>query len=278
MGLFDFFAPKKEREKNTLKKFQGKITQKYGPPENRQKIIHQLGDMATSAAYSVLCLRFTIRADPGITDDEEKETCRQILVSAANDFEVPEKTGDAARDAQAADLARREAREVVLGPVRGFLEKQESGIAWGLRVMAALLKAEEVSGFVTALLDRLGKEYSRDPEKKVVLLTWLVEHHVDDPSAGEAITAAVLPLLEDFGDDVRIASAKVLSKQALSEKNREALIALLLRDKDNARVRGEVLQVLCDLQADVKGHRPSVEAVLVEPYYLDKESRVKKRG
>jgi hypothetical protein len=43
-------------------------------------------------------------------------------------------------------------------------------------------------------------------------------------------------------------------------------------------VRGEVLEALCALGADVKGHRPSVEPLLVEPFFLDREGRVKRRG
>ena len=65
---------------------------------------------------------------------------------------------------------------------------------------------------------------------------------------------------------------------SLGEKAREALIQLLLRDRDNARVRGEVLEAMAALGADVKGHRPGVEALLVEPFFLDREGRVKKRG
>ena len=62
------------------------------------------------------------------------------------------------------------------------------------------------------------------------------------------------------------------------EKARDALIQLFLRDRDNARVRGEVLEAMSALGADVKGHRPTVEALLVEPFFLDREGRVKKRG
>ncbi len=88
----------------------------------------------------------------------------------------------------------------------------------------------------------------------------------------------VVPLLEDFVDDVRIAAARALTVGTPSDAARDALIALLLRDRDNARVRGEVLQALHDLGADVKGHRTEVEAMLVEPWYLDREGRVKRRG
>ncbi len=90
--------------------------------------------------------------------------------------------------------------------------------------------------------------------------------------------SALMPLLEDFSDDVRISATRVLARQPLTEASREGLIQLLLRDNDNARVRGDVLQALNDLGADVKGYRPSVEALLVEPFFLDKEGHVKRRG
>jgi HEAT repeat protein len=89
---------------------------------------------------------------------------------------------------------------------------------------------------------------------------------------------ALLPLLEDFSDDVRIGATRALVGLGPSERARDGLIQLLLRDRDNARVRGEVLAALADLGADVKGHRPSVEALLVEPFFLDREGRVKRRG
>jgi hypothetical protein len=255
VGLFDVFGTKEEREKGALRKLAQKITQRYGPPENRQKAIEQLADMGTPAALGTLCLRFTIRADIGITDDEEKETVRRLLVEAGKD---------------------------AVAPVREFLEKQESGISWGLRVLASLLSPAEVLETVVALLDRAGKMYSRDPEKKLVLLSWLTEHHAapnpTSTATPNAAEGAILPLLEDLSDDVRISAARALARLGAGEGGREALIQLLLRDTDNARVRGDVLQALHDLGADVKGYRPRVEALLAEPFFLDKEGRVKKRG
>ena len=256
MGLFDFFGGK-----GNLRKQAQKITEKYGPPENRQKVIQQLADLDSPEALSVLCLRFTIRADPGITDDEEKESVRHILVDA----------GDKA-----------------VAPVKEFLEAHDSGVSWGLRVLAALRPAGDVVATALGLLHRLGREYTRDPEKKLVLLSWLSEHHGDLTNAvgqaragGASVPAldeTLLPLLEDFTDDVRIAAVRVLSRQPLTEPTRVALLELFQRDRDNARVRGEVLQALADLRADVKGYRPTVEALLVEPYLLDKDGHVKKRG
>jgi HEAT repeat protein len=249
MGLFDLFGSKDDREKGALRKLTKKVTEKYGPPENRQKAIQQLGDLGTPGALSTLCLRFTVRAEPGITDDEEKETTRRILVDA---------------------------RERAVEPLEAFVREQESGVAWGLRALAAIVSPQKVLDVVVRELTRLGREYTRDPDKKLVLLTWLVEHHAGAESP--EIEGALLPLLEDFSDDVRISAVRAVAAGAPGERAREALIQLLLRDKDNARVRGEVLEALAQLGADVKGHRPSVEAVLVEPYFLDREGRVKKRG
>ena len=80
MGFLDLFGRKSGP--GALRKQTQKVTEKFGPPENRQKVIQQLAEMGTPEALSVLCLRFTIRADPGITDDEEKENVRLILVEA----------------------------------------------------------------------------------------------------------------------------------------------------------------------------------------------------
>jgi HEAT repeat protein len=249
MGLFGLFGSKEEREKGALKKLEKRVTERYGPPENRQKAIEQLGNMGTPGALATLCMRFTVNAEPGITDQEEKETTRRILVDSG---------------------------ERSLEPIAAFVREQEDGIAWGLRALAQIAPEEKVLEVVVGEIARLGKVYTRDPEKKLVLLTWLREHHAGVKNVD--VEAALLPLLEDFSDDVRITATRAFVAIASGEKARDALIQLLLRDQDNARVRGEVLEALAAMGADVKGHRPSVEPLLVEPFFLDREGRVKKRG
>ncbi len=249
MGLFGLFGSKEERGKAALRKLAKKLSERYGPPENRQKAIDQLGDLGTPEALETLCVRFTVRVEPGITDDEEKETARRILVDA---------------------------RERAIGPIERFVTAEEEGVAWGLRALAEVAPPQKVLEVVLRELARLGRTYTRDPDKKIVLLTWLREHH--GGAGGPEVEAALLPLLEDFSDDIRISAARALAALAPGEASRDALIQLLLRDRDNARVRGEVLEALAQLGADVKGHRPSVEALLVEPFFLDREGRVKKRA
>jgi hypothetical protein len=252
VGLFDLFGSREKRDAAALRKHAQRVTQKYGPAENRQASIAQLAKIGTAEALATLCLRFTVYSEPSITDAEEKETARAHLVDAG---------------------------EKAVAPVREFLSRQEEGVSWGLRVLAALVPSAEATAFVLGLLRDLGRGYSRDPGKKLTLLGWLAEHHEGEAAPpSSAVEEALLPLLEDFSDDVRIAAVRVLPGMAPGEKTRDGLIALLLRDQDNARVRREVLQALADIGADVKGHRPSVEPLLVEPYFLDREGRVKKRG
>jgi hypothetical protein len=252
VGLFDLFGSREKRDAAALRKHAQRVTQKYGPAENRQASIAQLAKMGTPEGLSTLCLRFTVYSEPSITDAEEKETVRGHLVDAG---------------------------EAAVGPVKEFLTRQEEGVSWGLRVLAALVPPADATAFVLALLRDLGRSYSRDPGKKLTLLGWLAEHHEGAAAPPrEAVEEALLPLLEDFSDDVRIATVRLLPGFAPGETTRDGLVALLLRDRDNARVRREVLQALADLGADVKGHRPSVEPLLVEPFFLDREGRVKKRG
>src|SRR5512145_1199247 len=136
MGLFGLFGTKEEREKNALQKLAKKLTERYGPPENRQKAIAQLGEMGTPAALETLCLRVTVRVEPGITDDEEKATARSILV---------------------------EAGDVAVAPIERFVTAQEDGIAWGLRALAEVAP-DQVLTVVFKNVAATSEIYTRDPE------------------------------------------------------------------------------------------------------------------
>ena len=249
MGIFDSFGSATEREQAQLRKLSRKLTEKYGPPENRQKVIEQLAELGSPGALKTLCLRFTLLADPGITDQEEKESVHGHLV-------------DAGRDA--------------IAPVTDFIREQESGVAWGLRALAAVATPTEVLDTVVAELARLATVYMRDPEKKLTLLAWVKEHHEGASATG--LEGALRAMLDDFSDDVRIGAVRALTGLPLTDPTRTALVELLIRDAGNARVRGEVLAALHQLGADVKGFRPSVEPLLVEPWYLDKDGAVKRHG
>ena len=123
MGIFDLFGSSESRERRPASRSSARRSrEKYGPPENRQKAIEQLGEIGTPAALKTLCLRFTVR-------------CR---------------AGHHRRRGEGAG-PRHPGRRRPEGPrarSRSSLREQESGVAWGLRVLASLAPPEEVLGMV----------------------------------------------------------------------------------------------------------------------------------
>ena len=255
MGILDLFGSRESREQASLKKLGQKITQKWGPAENRQNAIEQLGENGTPAALKVLCLRFTVRAEVGISDDDEKEQARAILVAAG-----AKARGAGPRVPRGAGVGRR------LGPPGAGLAGSPRG--------APRHRARHPPEARPGVHARSGEEAgpallaARAPGAARPWSRWAARRATRWSSRCSRISwttcASARPGRSPSGTP--------------SEAARDALIALLLRDRDNARVRGEVLQALVDLGADVKGHRSEVETLLVEPWYLDREGRVKRRG
>ena len=236
MGLLDIIGlgPK-------LPRLQKKAMEKFGPPENRQGAIEELGGMKTEAAVEALLMRYTFRIDPGITDDEEKARVLALIVQAG---------------------------ETALGPVKRFIQTRDE-ISWPLRALADLLPEAEVVKFLVEVARKAGSEYSRVPEKKVLLLHALSTHKSPE------IAPAVLPFLEDMDDEVQIAAAEVIARQQ-DPAGREPLIQHFLKahEASNARVREALAGLLADSGWDVKGYTPKVEAALPPGYKLDSKGKV----
>ena len=240
MGFLDFLSGSPEKR---IKGLQKKITEKYGPPENRQKAIDQLLDMDSPAAIAALLMRFTVNAEPSITDAEEKDyTYRSILK-----FE-----------------------EDAVEPLKAFLKKSDVATSWALKALRELLPEAEIVSICSEILTKLGPEYTRDPEKKMVLLSTLGE--LND----ERITPVLMPFLEDPSDDVRITTAASLTRQK-DERSREALLKCFVESSDRARVVGALTQALHETGFGVQGFREKVETGLPEGYFVDKAGQVKKR-
>lgn len=228
-----------------LPRLQKKAMEKFGPPENRQGAIEELGELRTEEAVDALLLRYTFRVDPGITDDEEKARVLALIVQAG---------------------------PVALPAVKRFILGRDE-ISWPLRALADLLPEAEVVKFLVEVARKVSSEYSRVPEKKVLLLHALMAHKSAE------ITPAVLPFLEDMDDEVQIAAAEVIARQQ-DPQGREPLIQYFLKahETSNARVREALAGLLADTPWDVKGYTPKVEAALPPSYKLDSKGKVQRRA
>jgi HEAT repeat protein len=245
MGLLDKMGiggSKEEREARAAAKLQKKATEKYGPPENRQGAIEDLGELGTPAAIDALLMRYTVRVEPGITDDDEKQRVLALVKQAGAGVSVP--------------------------ALKKFVLSRDE-ISWPLKALSDLLPEADVVAFLVEVLRKAAGEYSRVPEKKVLLLHALAQHRSADA------VAAALPFLEDMDDEVQIAAAQAMALQQ-DESAREPLLQHFLRAHEgrNARVREALAGLLADSGFDVKGYTPKVEAALPAGYKLDSRGRV----
>lgn len=241
MGFLDFFGG---TPANKALKLKPKVTQKYGDPTVRQKAIAQLGELKVPEAVTVLLARFTVNVDPQSTDIEEKEHVFELICGLRQD---------------------------AVEPLKEFLRTTDLASSWAVRIFSAILPELEVIGIVTELLNKLGAQYTRNPEKKLVLLHFL--EGKDDPR----IAPTALPFLEDMSDDVKIAALKVLGPLQ-HEPAREPMLQLLASEDTARRVKTAATQAVCDSGFGVQGFREKVEAAVQDPYFVDKSGLIKKRG
>lgn len=242
MGIFDLFGGGSGPEKAL--KLKPKVIQKYGDPTSRQKAIQQLGEMKFPEAVTVLLARFTVTVEPLTTDADEKEHVFELIKGFGQD---------------------------AVAPIKDFLRKSEQAISWALRLLAELLPEPEAIGIVVETLEHLSNQYTRDPEKKVVLLHFVTGKQ--DPR----IAPAVLPFLEDMADDVKIAALKALGPLK-HEAAREPILRLLTADDTGRRVQTAALAALNESGFNVQDFREKVESLLVEPYFVDKDGVVQRRA
>ncbi len=242
MGLLDMLGMGGPEGK--VRRLQKKASAKFGPAENRQGAIEELGALKTEAAVEALLMRYTFRVDPGITDDEEKARVLALITQAG---------------------------DVALGPVKRFISSRDE-ISWPLRALEGLLPAADVVKFLVEVARKIGGEYSRVPEKKVLLLHALSAHKSSE------IAPAVLPFLDDMDDEVQIAAAEVIARQQ-DPVGREPLIQHFLKahEGSNARVREALAGLLADSGWDVKGYTPKVEAALPQGYKLDSRGKLARK-
>lgn len=242
MGLLDFFGGGSGPEK--AQKLKAKVIQKYGDPLARQKALDQLGGMKIPEAVSALMARFTINVEPGTTDSDEKDHTFALIQAMGQD---------------------------AVAPVKEFLKRNDAASSWALRLLSALLPESEVVAFVSEYLTQLGAQYTRDPEKKTVLI-----HYLSDKQ-DERVAPALLAQLEDPADDVKIAALSALGPRAY-EPAREPILKVLTAEETGRRVQTSAIAALQQSNFGVQGYREKVEALLSDPYFVDKSGVVKKRG
>ena len=241
MGILDIFGGKSPERATKLK---AKVTQKYGGPEARQKAIQQLGEMDLPEATASLLARFTVTVEPATTDTDEKEHVFGLI---------------------------RTRGEAAVEPIRAFLRRSDHASSWAMRLLRDILPADQYVTAVVEHLRQLSEDYTRDPEKKLVLL------HEAESLDDSRIAPTVLPFLDDMADDVKIGGLRALGPRAYPEA-REPMLKLLTAPETARRVQTAAIEAIALSGFGVQGYREKVESLLPEPFFVDKAGILKRRG
>lgn len=242
MGILDIFGGGSPEEK--ARKLRSKVTQKYGEPTTRRKALQQLGEMEHPEAVRTLMLRYTVTVEPATVDSEEKDHVFELIKSFGTD---------------------------AVQPVREFLERNDVASSWALRILQAVLPEAELVGLIIEVLNKIGPEYTRDPEKKVVLLHYLTDK--DDPR----IAPTLVTFLEDPSDDVKLAALAALVPLKY-EPAREPMLKLIADEDIARRVKNAAVAAVHQCGFGVQGYREKVESAVSDPYFVDKSGLIQKRG
>ena len=261
MGIKDWF---KGKGSDPVEKWTKRLTQKWGPTENRMIAMQKLVDIGTPEAIRALLQRFTIQSENGVVDETEKQNVGDAVLGFGEG---------------AIDSIGRALREI-------------DQISWPLALLRQILSNDEERFIVelVALLDDLDTEYMRNPEKKLAVMTFLAGLDDLDNDDGEPIDLvrsarpptdpriahAAVKFLEDEDEEVRYLTVTALARQA-DEVAREPLIRLLVDEETSRRFRGRIAESLSRTEWTVKGFRKQAEEALPQGFKLDRQGRVRDR-
>lgn len=182
MSFFDvlrrFFKPTPAEKAESLRK---KVLNMYGHPDDRRYAIVELSKLGAELAAKPLIERFTCRCENGTVDADEKQLVKDLLCNL----------GDASVD-----------------PLKDFLRHNDKDFNWPYRTLHDLISHDEQVEFLVELLNTIGPEYVRDPERKEQLMLVLKSFKE------ESICKAILPYLGDDNETIRFVTADTVIEQA----------------------------------------------------------------
>lgn len=240
--LKKFFSGTEGPSEGQIRRAIKQVTQTHGEAATRVAALERVASWRTEAAAAALLRRFTIQVPQASMDLEEKQYTVQLLAHMGS---------------------------TAVKPIMNFI-RSEPDVTHPLSALRAILPSEEYHAALKGLLESFSKSYARWPEAKTVLLEHL------EAGAFPVMEETVFGFLEDEDDDVCIAAIDYLARNG-DEKIREKLIELYLSADSRPRVRGRILDALCEHEWPVKGYRKKMEEVITEPFYLTAKGTVKRR-
>jgi hypothetical protein len=218
------------------------ITQIHGEAGTRVAAMERLASWRTREAAVGLLRRFTVQTPQSSMDLEEKQYAVRLLV---------------------------EMGRIAADPILDYLSA-EPDVTYPVRALKEIYSPDEFHQALIRILAGLSTGYTRWPEAKAVL----IEHLADD--AFPQVVETVVGFLEDEDDDVCIAAIDYLARNG-NEEIRVKLLETFLEAEARPRVRGRILDHLCEREWSVKGFRKKMEEAIALPFYLTSKGTVKRK-
>lgn len=234
------------REQNLARKTKAasaKLANKLTGQDARQAAIEYLKEQRSTDAISGLLKRFNYTIDKSITDQEEKEAIVSHIVSQG---------------------------EQAIAPVKEFLV-QANSVGWGIRILKQLIPEEALVEFLLSILPTGDTTFNESEiEKRFDLLTNLMEYQ--DPR----IKHYILELLHDHDDRIRLLAIELTAKLN-AEEARTSLLDMYINQEETNRIRNKILSSFAVLDWTVKGYKKSVEDLLPDGFFINKDNQIRQR-
>ncbi|MSP25150.1 MAG: HEAT repeat domain-containing protein [Myxococcales bacterium] len=188
---------------------------------DRDEALRQLVELGTADAAQALLKRFSVKVDPSITDEEEKQLVFDGITAIACG-----RKGAPLDDASKAAL-----HEAVIERVRSYSETAEN-LTWSLKLLRAQLDDAAFESEILRLLARHDTEYVRNVEPKLNLLAAL------EAVKSEAAWHAVESYLGDVNETVRYHAVQTLF--AVGDAGCVARLIGMLEREDSMRIKNKV--------------------------------------
>jgi HEAT repeat protein len=237
------FSTQAEPSERQIQRALKQITQVHGEAATRVGAMERLASWRTPEAAGALLRRFTVQTPQASMDLEEKQYAVKLLVEMGN---------------------------AAVQPILSYLGA-EPDVTYPVRALREILSPAEFHKALTDILASLSTGYTRWPEAKAVFIA----HLSDD--AFPQVAENVIRSLEDEDDDVCIAAIDYLARNG-DETIREKLIQIFLEAEARPRVRGRILDHLCEMEWPVKGYRKKMEEAISLPFYLTSKGTVKRKS
>ena len=247
MGLKEFFFGRKDEDDGRPRKIvkaEKKITNMYVQTADRQYFLDQLRLDGSPEAIEAMLSRFTCACENTTIDRDEKEMTCQFLVSL----------GTAAVE-----------------PLKKYLKTYEENVNWPFRALKQLLSKDDLIDFLVEILEAIGPEYVRQPERKEQMVL-----AAKDFNNLERVTRAVVPYLDDHLETIRFITVETLLSSDFDFVCEPLLECLA--EEDSQRVITRILEGFTEKGWTVSDdHTESVKAKLSGGFVLSAAKTIQKQ-